>query len=287
MASRELSRTLRLALFFSTALALSSQQAVHADEVVTIETRPGVKQSFLVLDPRDGAAAKQVVVLFPADEGEVEFQRTGHGYEVINKGGGLTARRPMRETLRLRGFAVAVIAPPSDRMQLHPSFRKSAEHAQDIQQVIAWLRQRYPGGIYLHGHCLGSLSAASVASRLKDEGISGLIFSSARFGGPAGAVTDIERGSVRVPVLMVQHRDDACPYSLYDWVDRARSFFQHSAPKVDLITVTGGMSKVAMKQICKNGFHGFRGVEKETANAIATWLQNREFPALVSGRSQE
>ena len=32
-----------------------------------------------------------------------------------------------------------------------------------------------------------------------------------------------------------------------------------------------------------NGFHGFRGVERETAQAIASWLQNKEFPALVEG----
>lgn len=278
--------SIRAALFVpALLLAISIRQAAFADELATVETRPGVRQSLLVLDPKLGAA-KDVVILFPADEGEVEFRKTEHGYEVINRGGGLTARRPMREGLRHTGFAVAVIAPPSDRTQLDPSFRKSAEHAQDIQKVIAWLRQRYQGRIYLHGHCLGSLSAASIVSRLKNEGIAGLIFSSARLSGPDGAITDIERGAVTVPVLMVQHRDDSCPYSLYDGVERARSFYRSSAPKVDLITVTGGTSKVTMKVRCKNGFHGFRGVERETADAIAAWLQSKEFPSIVQGELQ-
>lgn len=256
-----------------------------ADEVVTVETRAGVRQPFLLLAPGN-ATSSDVVVLFPADDGEVDFVKTAGGYDVVNRGGGLTARRPMRQTLRQHGFHVAVIAPPSDRARLDPSFRKSAEHAQDIQRVIAWLRGRFPGGIYLHGHCLGSLSAASVATRLKNHGISGVIFSSARLSGAAGSVTDFERGAVTVPVLMVQHRNDSCPYSLYDFVDRARDFFRGSAPRVDLITVTGGESRVSMKQLCKNGFHGFRGAERETAEAIAGWIRTREFPALIEAASR-
>lgn len=278
---------LRARVFFALAplgLAVLCPGAAYGDDVVTLDTRPGVTQSFLLLEPK--GTPKDVVILFPADEGEVGFRKTAEGYEVENRGGGLTARRPMRETLRRSGFAVAVIAPPSDRAQLDPSFRKSAEHAQDIHKVIAYLRERYSGKLYLHGHCLGSLSAASVATRLKNDGISGVILSSTRLSGPAGAVTDFERGAVSVPVLLVQHKEDSCPYSLYNSVERVKAFYQSSAPKVDLITVTGGDAKVAMKQRCKNGFHGFRGVEKDTAQAIASWLLNKEFPSHVEGAKQ-
>ncbi len=257
------------------------QGAAYGEGVVTLDTRPGVTQSFLLLEPE--GTSKDVVILFPGHEGEVGFRKTAEGYEVENQGGGLTARRPMRETLRRSGFAVAVIAPPSDRSKLAPWFRKSAEHAQDIQKVITYLRERYPGKLYLHGHCLASLSVASVASRFKSDGISGLILSSARSTGRDGAVTDFERGTVTVPVLLVQHRDDTCPDTPPNYVGHVKAFYQTSAPKVDLITVTGGDGKVAMTQRCKNGFHGFRGVEEETAQAIASWLQNKEFPALVEG----
>ena len=53
-----------------------------------------------------------------------------------------------------------------------------------------------------------------------------------------------------------------------------------------MITVTGGEARVAMKQRCQNGFHGFRGVEKDTAQAIASWLLNKEFPAHVEGAKE-
>ncbi len=253
-------------------------------EVVTLDTRPGVTQSFLLLEP--GGAPKDVVILFAADEGEIGFRKTADGFEVENHGGGLTARRPMRETLRRNGFTVAVIAPPSDRTQLAPSFRISAEHAQDVHEVISYLRKRYPGELFLHGQCLSSLSVASIATRLKGEGISGLILSSPRSSGRAGAVTDFEPGIVKVPVLLVQHEEDTCPFTLFDFVGRVKAFYQNSAPKVDMITVTGGEGRVAMKQKCKNGFHAFRGVEKETAQAIASWLQNKEFPTHIAGAKQ-
>lgn len=253
-------------------------------EVVNLDTRPGVTQSFLLLEPE--GTPKDVVILFPADEGEIGFRMTAGGFEVENHGGGLTARRPMRDTLRRNGFTVAVFAPPSDRTQLAPWFRISAEHAQDVQKVITYLRKRYPGKLFLHGHCLSSLSVASVATRLMGEGISALILSSPRSSGPAGAVTDLKPGVVGVPVLLVQHEEDTCPYTLFDFVDRVKAFYQNSAPKVDVITVTGGEGRVAAKQRCKNGFHAFRGVEKDTAHAIASWMQNKEFPARVAGARQ-
>lgn len=262
-------------------LAVLSHGAASGDDVITLDTRPGVTQSFLLLEPK--GTPKGVVILFPADEGEIGFRKTAEGYEVDNHGGGLTARRPMRETLRGSGSVVAVIAPPSDRTQLAPWFRISAEHAQDIQKVIAYLQERYPGKLYLHGHCLASLSVASIATRLKSDGIAGLILSSPRSSGPAGAVTDFERGAVSVPVLLVQHEEDSCPYTLFNAVGRVKAFYQNSAPKVDMITVTGGEGKVATKQKCKNGFHAFRGVERDTAQAIASWLLNKEFPAHIEG----
>lgn len=252
-------------------------------EVVTLDTRPGVTQSFLLLEPK--GSTKDVVILFPGHEGAVRFRETAKGYEVEDRVGGLTGSPQMRNTLWRNGFAVALVAPPSDRSQLVPWFRASAEHAQDVHKVIAYLRERYPK-LYLHGHCQGSLSAASVATRLKSKGISGLILSSARSSGPAGAVTDFERGAVSVRVLLVQHKEDSCPYTRPNFVGHVQAFYQNSAPKVNLITVTGGNGRVPMNETCQNGFHAFKGVQRETAEAIASWLLDKEFPALVEGAKE-
>jgi hypothetical protein len=281
---------LRAKVFFALALlglAILRPGAAYGDDVVTLDTRPGITQSFLLLEPK--GTAKGVVIMLPGHEGEVEFRKTPEGdYEVENHGGGLTAHPAMRETLRKSGFAVAVIAPPSDRTLLAPWFRKSTEHLEDMRIVIGYLQKRYGSKPYLQGHCLATFSAASVASRLKSDGISGLILSSTRSTGKDGSVTDFEHGTVNVPVLLVHHRDDSCPQSPYQNLGRLKGFYQNSAPKVDIITVTGGESRMKKKQqSCQDGFHGIKGVQKDTAQAIVSWLLGQEFPALVEGAEQE
>jgi len=276
-------------MFFALALlvlVILRSGAAYSDDVVTLDTRPGITQSFLLLEPKD--TAKGVVIMLPGHEGEVEFRKTPEGdYEVENHGGGLTAHPAMRETLRKSGFAVAVIAPPSDRTLLAPRFRKGTEHLEDMRIVIGYLQKRYGNKPYLHGHCLATFSAASVASRLKSDGISGLILSSTRSTGKDGAVTDFERDTVKVPVLLVHHRDDSCPQSPYHNVAHVKAFYQNSAPKVDIITVTGGESRMKKKQqSCQDGFHGIKGVQKDTAQAIVSWLLDKDFPAIVEGAKQ-
>lgn len=277
---------LRAKTFFALALlelSILCPVAAYGDDVVTLDTRPGITQSFLLLEPK--GTAKGVVLMLPGHEGEVEFRKSPEeGYEVRNHGGGLTAHRAMRETLRNSGFAVALIAPPSDRTRLTPWFRISSEHFEDMRKVIGYLQKRYDSKPYLQGHCLASLSAASVVARMRSDGISGVILTSTRSSGPAGAVTDFERGAVSVPVLLVQHREDSCPHTSPHNLERVKAFYQEAAPKVDIITVTGGESRIKRKQdSCQDGFHGFSGAQRDTARAIASWLLNKEFPALVEG----
>jgi len=257
--------------------------AARADSVVTLETRKGVTQSFLLLEPK--GQVRGALVMLPGHEGEVEFRGTSeNGYEIKNVGGGLTAHRAMRETLRRNGFAVAVIAPPSDRTQLAAWFRKSDEHVEDMRGVIAYLQKRYNAKPYLQGHCLATFSAASVATRLRGDGISGLILTSTRSTGRDGSVTDFDRGAVNVPVLLVHHREDSCPQSPYQNIEGVKRFYQESAPRVDLITVTGGGELRARRNPnCQDGYHGFRGVQRDTAQAIASWLLGKDFPSLVEG----
>ncbi len=260
---------------------------VYGDDVITLNTRPGITQSFLLTEP--AGPAKGVAILLPGHKGEIEFSKTSEGnYEVAKApGGGLTASRAMRERLRQSGFAVAIIAPPSDRNQLSPGFRKSTEHFEDMRNVIGYLQKRYGSNPSLHGSCLASLSVASIATRLKSEGISRVVLSSARSTGHDGAVTEFERGTVNTPVLLVNHRDDSCPYTLYDNVERVKAFFQGSTPKVDLITVTGGISKIKKKSTsCQDGFHGFKGTERDTAQAVVNWLLDKQFSSHIEGAQQ-
>jgi hypothetical protein len=253
-----------------------------ADEVVRLPTRPGVEQSFLLLEP--AGAPKGVVVQFPGHEGVVRFSKAGDSYEVENEGGGLTAHPRMRERLRAAGFAVALLAPPSDRAGgMGTVFRSSPEHAEDVRRVIAFLHGRYKSKPYLQGHCRSTFSPAAVATRLKNDGISGVILSSTRSTGDHGSVMDYQKGAIGVPVLLVHHTDDPCPGTPYYNVERLKKFYETAAPKVDVIRVSGGDTQVGRQGKCGGGAHAFKGLQGEVAQAIVGWLEHREFPSEIRG----
>ena len=253
--------------------------AAHANEVVTFDTRPGVKQSVLIEEPT--GPAKGVVLMFPGHEGVVRFVKTDDGYDVEQEGGGFTTKKATRETFRKNGLVTALVAPPTGMEGgLDTVFRSGKEHTTDIAAVISYLRQKYGRDPILHGHCRSSFSPASIATRLKNEGIGGLILTSARSDGRWGAVTDYEAGVVNVPVLLVQHTKDTCPGTLYRKFDRVVDFYKRSSKKVDVILVSGGIGKGEDKK-CQNGYHAFAGREKELATAIANWVLGRDFPRTI------
>lgn len=250
----------------------------HAtEEVVTINTREGVTQTFLHIVPTE--KPKGVVIIYPGHEGVVRFKKIANQYSVDNEGGGLTAHEKSREKYSQEGFAVAVLAPPSDQSYgMDTDFRSSKEHTQDTEKVIEYLHQKYNQDVYLHGHCRSTFSPAAVATNLNNKGIAGIILSSARSEGRHGGVVDYEKGKVKVPVLLVQHVDDPCEGTLYENMPKIKSFYEAST-NVDVITAKGGEGKRPDDAPgCSGGHHGFRGMRKPVMNAIIQWINKEEFP---------
>lgn len=276
-----------LLLAWAAAFALSAQPSTAqdeapAEEVVTLDTRPGVKQSFLLLRPQ--GEVKGVVLMFPGHEGVVRFVKREDGYDVENDGGGFTARRATRQTYRRHGLVIAVLAPPSDRVRgMDTEFRSSNEHLNDVRQILGYLTKRFGQKPYLHGHCRGSFSPASVTTKLKNDGIAGMILSSARSTGRRGAVMDYERGVVSVPVLLVQHKEDPCYGTPYSNFNAVKDYYAQSSRKVDVILVSGGNLKVSGRNACSSGPHSYSGLERETAGAIANWMLRNEFATSIDG----
>jgi len=256
-----------------------------ADEVVTLNTRPDVTQSFLLVEPEGGV--RGVLVMFPGHEGVVKFTKNANGeYEVDNEQGGLTAKPTARNLLRDKGFIVVVLAPPSDRSHgMDTDFRTSKAHAEDVRQVIDYLYERYNQKPYLQGHCRSSYSPPAVVNRLGNDKIAGLILSSTRSRGKHGSVLDLERGAVKVPVLLVHHTDDPCPGTPYSNLSKLKEFYNEGAPEVDVISVSGGHISKQGASPCSGGAHGFAGVEREVSEAIAAWLEKEDFPEKIEKES--
>jgi len=259
-----------------------AQSGVSSEEIITLDTRPGVKQSFLLLQPEGDV--KGVVVMFPGHEGVVHFVKEGSGYNVTHEGGGFSVRKVTRETFRKNGLVVALLAPPSDMEGgMNTSFRSSNEHLEDIRHVLAYLRERYEQKPYLHGHCRSTFSPASITTKLKNDGIAGIILSSPRSTGKHGAVMDYERGVISVPILLVQHKEDPCKGTPYSQLNNVKEFYEQSSRKVDAILVTGGDMKATGLRSCQAGPHSFKGLEQETSNAITDWILGKDYAREING----
>ncbi len=120
-------------------------------------------------------------------------------------------------------------------------FRFSKEHLADVQAAIGDLSRRFPGlPIFLIGTSRGSISTASLGGRL-DGGIAGVVLTSSMFRAsnprarePGPGLSRFDFKTIKVPVLVVHHREDACPVSPYgDAASLAKMF--------PLVSVTGGL----------------------------------------------
>ena len=263
------------------ALQTADVPVIH-EELVTINTREDITQTFLLIEPV--GKPKGVIVLYPGHEGVVRFKKLGNQYIVDNEGGGLPAHEKSRQILSRAGYAVAVLAPPSDKLYgMDTDFRFSKLHANDAEKVIDYLNNKYNQDVYLHGHCRSSFSPSAVATQLKNKGIKGIILSSTRSEGKHGSVMDLQQGAIKVPILLVHHIDDPCDGTPYAKIHQVKSFYEVSAPKVDLITVSGGDGeRPANASGCSGGHHAFKGQRKSAMNAILDWLNEDPFPKHIS-----
>lgn len=153
-------------------------------------------------------------------------------------------------------------------------FRQSPEHATDIRAVVSEVKRRYPGlPAFVVGTSRSTLSAAHLGRALGGE-ISGVVLSSSLFYTSAGnsaqrALAAFDWDALKLPVLLVHHRADACGATPY--ADAARL-----ASRFPLISVQGG--KPPESGPCDPlAPHGFYGKEAETVGAIAAWMLGNPY----------
>lgn len=165
-----------------------------------------------------------------------------------------------------QGITVAIVDAPSDRRTLD-DFRHTAEHAQDIAAVIAFLREQSSLPVWAIGTSNGSLSAATAGAILQERGLDGLVLTSSTTRKPVAAahpVTDAALDRINVPTLFVHHRDDQCVVTPYSAIPGVMASMLN-AKKIDLITVEGGFLG---NNACHGGYHQFLGIENEVTQKI-------------------
>jgi pimeloyl-ACP methyl ester carboxylesterase len=243
-----------------------------AEEVVTIPTREGVTDSYLIIHNPD-ATPRIAVIAFIGSEGVINLAKRAEAGPV-RFGAGANALIRMRGQVANRDIAYVIVDAPSDRLPqgMSDDFRMSATHAADIRAVIADLRKRYPDiRIDLIGTSRGTISAAPLAVALGDV-VHGVVLSStvtvATRAGPG--LSRFDFATIKVPLLFVHSRDDACRVSPYGNIARV-------AREGMLLTVDGG--DPPQSDACEPlSPHGYFGREAAVAKAIQAWLLGQEIP---------
>ena len=243
-------------------LACLASLAHAADRLVTVDTRPGVRVGYWMME-RPGATA--TLMLLPGGAGGIGLKNgvpTSENFLVRSRDLFADAR-----------FNVAIVGRPSDRQELDGAFRSSAEHVQDLRMIAAKLREELGKPVWLVGTSRGTISAASAAIGLDPAEIAGVVLASSVTNGTRAApVPGLALSEIRVPVLVMHHRHDACricdPREAHLIVDRLTA-----APIKKLLLVDGGSG--ARGDPCEAlHWHGYIGMEREAVDAIADWIRN-------------
>lgn len=260
-----------------TVLLAVAVTVARGQELLTLETRPGATQSYLLLAP-EGELPRAVALLFPGAAGNLRL-RVERG--VIRFGPNNFLVRSRNAFVR-GGIAVALLDAPSDQADGMPNaFRKGAVHARDVAAVVADLGKRYPGApVFLVGTSMGTVSAA-YAGRAMGTALAGVVLTSTVFArsGPRSRhgdsnLSDFDFASIKVPLLFVHHRDDGCALCSYD--DAKQQAGRHP-----LVSVSGG-SPPRSAPCQALSAHGFLGREDETVAAIVNWMLGKPYPREIS-----
>ena len=182
--------------------------------------------------------------------------------------------RSRREFIRNNVLPVVMDAPSDEqgRVGISTRYRWSKDQTTDARAVLAELRKRFPGlPIFIVTTSYSSLTAASLGRELGDE-IAGVVFSSSMFAlaqDSQASIAGFNFASIKSPVLIVHHREDACRSTPYTGAARL-------AGRYPLISVKGG--KEPESDPCEPfAAHGYYGKEAETVDAITAWMLKKPF----------
>jgi hypothetical protein len=134
---------------------------------------------------------------------------------------------------------------------------------------------------------MGTLSAANAAARLAEGGPDGIVLTS--------SVTETSKmshetvrharlGDIRVPTLVVHHKDDGCRASPYPGAEDIVKAIER-APIKELMAFEGGSPAISAPCEAKAA-HGYLGIEAPVVPAIGAWIRaHRPRPRLRRPRA--
>lgn len=253
-------------------------------EVVTLATREGSSTRMAFMPPAAASGAPVTLLLLPGGHGHIDLDDKGCARKL--KGNSLVRSIPL---FGAAGLGTALVDAPADWQGEDGlgGYRIAPRHAQDLGQVIAALRTRTQGAVWVVGTSRGAISAVNAASRLSGPAApDGLVLTSALMAGQAGAkkdwvahsVFDLPLEDIRMPVLVVGHAGDSCVRSPAS--EMGRIVARTRSPREQVVTMTGGPAQPAPRglEACEGRTpHGFVGQEAEVVEGIARFVRGAAF----------
>lgn len=286
MSMLSLPLTLGFLLLATADFAQTAPGSQRCGDVVVLQTHDGSTTRFAFVAPAQ--PGKDVVpvtlVLLAGGSGHVNLDDGGCPRGL--KGNSLVRSIPL---FNAAGFGTALVDAPSD---FHGEdglggFRTSEKHAGDLGSVIADLRARTKGVVWIAGTSRGAISAANAASRLSGaEAPDGVVLTSALMAGQTGArkawvaqtVFDLSLEKIRMPLLVIGHAADKCIRSPADAM--VKILARTKADRQQLVTVSGGPATDGRAGLdaCEGRTpHGFVEQEAEVAAGIVRFVRGEKY----------
>ena len=235
----------------------------RAGELVRVESlRPSVLIN-VFWHPAEQAQA--TVLMFPGGGGG--FGKVQNGWPSSDNFLVRTAPLWAKE-----GFNVAIFGRPVDMEQLSPEARISDAHLQDIQATLNWAKKQSAAPVWIVGTSMGTISTTAALINLDDPQIAGGVLTSSIVNFKiTGAVPKQALDSIKRPVLVYHHQDDACKHCQPHEVPAILAGLKN-APLKKLMMVSGGANPSGA--VCEAlHWHGFIGMEPQAVADISAWIR--------------
>ena len=263
-------------LFLSFSLLFSGPLSADNETLATIESRPGVRQKFILIQPPNPTAS---VILFAGGHGALDLAESAVGGVAIGWGENNFLVRT-RRLFADHGFTVAVVDAPSDKKKMNAVWRMGAEHAQDVLAVIQQIKKAADVPVWVVGTSMGTFSAANAAVRL-EPAVSGLVLTSTItrsrrrwkiHRSHPKAVIDMALETIRVPTLIAAHESDGCRITPASDAGLLKAKLKN-ARTVKVVLFQGG--DPPRSDPCQAlSEHGFLGIEKKVVDAVAEFIEH-------------
>lgn len=255
---------------YNASAKIEIQTAKDRETLVTLKTRPGVEQQFILVKPEKPVAS---VILFAGGKGALNLS-TFFGSPTINWGKNNFLVRT-RGIFAKNGFLVAVVDAPSDQQSgngMLYGFRNSTDHVKDVDHVISYLRRVADVPVWLVGTSRGTESATNIAINSKQHPNGLVLTSSMSVPNSKGTpVTDMDLKRITIPTLVVANTDDGCRKTPPEGAKEIASMLTNSK-KVEVKMFSGGDTPISKP--CKAmSYHGFLGIEDEVVNYISEFIK--------------